>query len=58
MQNTLFKGSPYKMPRIKNYFLVNIYFICHYSKIKKNWGTWLFSNEKRLTVKFRFIDLL
>ena len=34
-QKTLFKGSSYKMPRVKNYFLVNIYFIYQYSKINK-----------------------
>ena len=34
MQKTLFKGSSYKMRKVKNYFLVNIYFIYRYSKIK------------------------
>ena len=33
---TLFKGSSYKMPKVKKLFLVNIYFIYHHSKIKKN----------------------
>ena len=36
MQKTLFKGSSYEMPKLKNYFLVNVYFIYRYSKIKKN----------------------
>ena len=31
---TLFKGSSYKMPKVKNYFLVDMYFIYRYSKIK------------------------
>ena len=35
MQKTLFKGSSYKMPKVKNYFLINIYLIYRYSKIKK-----------------------
>ena len=35
VQKTLFEGSSYKMPKVKNYFLVNIYFIYRYSKIKK-----------------------
>ena len=34
VQKTLFKGSSYKMPKVKNYFLVNIYFIYRYSKVK------------------------
>ena len=29
----LFKGSSYKMPELKNYVLVNLYFTYHYSKI-------------------------
>ena len=32
---TLFKGSFYKMPKVKKYFLVYIYFIYRYSKLKK-----------------------
>ena len=39
MRKTLFKGSSHEMPKVKNYFLVNIYFIYRYSKIKKNWVT-------------------
>ena len=35
VQKTLFRGSFYKMPKVKNYFVVNIYFVCYYSKIKK-----------------------
>ena len=31
----LFEGRSYKIPRVKNYFLVNIYFIYRYSKINK-----------------------
>ena len=34
-KETLFKGSSYKMPKVKNYVLVNIYFIYCYSKIKQ-----------------------
>ena len=34
-KKTLFKGSFYKMPKVKNYFLFNIYFIYRYSKIKR-----------------------
>ena len=29
------KGSYYKMSKVKNYFLDNIYFIYRYSKMKK-----------------------
>ena len=54
----VFKGSSYKMPKVKNYFLVNIYFIYRYSKIKKSGNSAIFSNYKRLTVMFPFIDLL
>ena len=36
VQKALFKGSSYKMSKVKNYFLVNIYFIYRYSKIKNN----------------------
>ena len=42
MQEALFKGSFYKMPRVKNYVLVNIYFIYSYSKIKKQGNADLF----------------
>ena len=31
---TLFRDSSYKMSKVKNYFLVNVYFIYRYSKIK------------------------
>ena len=37
---TLFKGSSYEMPKVENYFLVDIYFNYLYSKIK-NRVTWL-----------------
>ena len=32
---TLFKGSSYKMPKVKTIFLVNIYFIYRYSTKKE-----------------------
>ena len=35
MQKTLFKDSSYKVPKVKNNFLLTIYFIYRYSKIKK-----------------------
>ena len=35
MKKTPFRGSSNKRPKVKNYFLVNIYFIYRYSKIKK-----------------------
>ena len=34
MQKALFRDNSYKMPKVKNYFLVNIYFIYRHSKIK------------------------
>ena len=34
-KKTLFRGSSYKMPKVKNYFLINMYFIYRYSKLKK-----------------------
>ena len=33
MQKKVFKGSSYKMPKVKSYFLVNLYFIYRCSKI-------------------------
>ena len=42
MQITLFRGSSYEMPKVKNYLLVNLYIsivililIYRYSKVKK-----------------------
>ena len=35
MHKTLFRGSSYKMPKVKSYFLFNIYFIV-IQKLKKN----------------------
>ena len=34
-KKTLLRGSYYKMPKVNNYFLVNLYFIYRYSNIKK-----------------------
>ena len=54
----LFRGSSYEMPKVKkNYLLVNLYLSIVIQK-KKDRSTRLFSNYKRLIVKFRFIDLL
>ena len=50
---TLFKGSSYKMPKAKNYFLVNIYFIYRYSKIK-NGVTRLFFKLEVFNCKVSF----
>ena len=41
-KETLFRRSSCKMPKVKNYLLVNIYFIYRYLKIEKNRVTRLF----------------
>ena len=35
MQKTLFRGSPYKMLKVKKLFVGNLYFIYRYSKLKR-----------------------
>ena len=56
MQKTLFRGSSYKMPKVKNYFLVNIYIYVtyRYSKIKIYRVTQLFSELEALNCKVSF----
>ena len=57
MQKTLFKGSSCKMQKVKNYFLVNIYFVYRYFKIKKQ-GNVAFLKSEAFNCKVSFIDLL
>ena len=56
MQKTLFRGSSYKIPKVKNYFLVNMYFIYRYSKIK-NRVTRLFFKLEAFNCKVSFYRL-
>ena len=53
MRKTLLKGSSHKMPKVKNYFLVNIYFIYRYSKIKRQ-GNAAFFKLKAFNCKVSF----
>ena len=57
MKKMLFRGSSFKMPKAKNYFLVNIYFIYRYLKIKKNRVTLLFFKLEAFNWKVSFYGL-
>ena len=57
VQKTLFKGSSHKVPKVKNFFLVNTYFIYRYSKIKNNRVTRPFFKLEASNCKVSFYRL-
>ena len=56
-KKTLFRGSSYKMTKVKNYFVVNIYFIYRYSKIKKKQGNVVFLKLEAFNCNVSFYGL-
>ena len=56
-KKTVFRGSSYKRPKVKNYFLVDIYFIYRYSIIKKEYGNTAFFKLEAFNYKVSFYRL-